>query len=71
MKGVSPISFDFNRMKVSFDKGGKRMTLTGGKEFGACRMITGKRLHRVFKNKWCQLTQLFSIVAAEERVGKR
>ena len=45
MKGVSPISFDFNRMEVSFDKGGKRMILMGGKEFGACRMITGKRLH--------------------------
>ena len=25
MKQVSPISFDFNRMEVTFEKGGKKM----------------------------------------------
>ena len=31
MKRVSPITFDFNRMEVSFEKGGRNMTLAGGK----------------------------------------
>ena len=30
MKGVSSISFDFNRMEVSFEKERRRMTLTSG-----------------------------------------
>lgn len=30
MKGVSPISFDFNRMEVFFEEG-RKMTLSGGK----------------------------------------
>lgn len=64
MKGVSPISFDFNRMEVSFDKEGKRMTLKGGRETGTCKLITGKRLHKAFKNNWGKLAQLFSVVAA-------
>ena len=29
MKEVSPINFDFNRMEVSFEKDGKKMTLPG------------------------------------------
>lgn len=44
MKGVSPISFDFNRMEVSFEKGGRRMTLRSGKETATYKMIVGKRL---------------------------
>ena len=28
MKGVRPISFDFNRMEVSFEKEGRRLILT-------------------------------------------
>ena len=47
-------------------KEGRKMTLIGGKEIGTCKMITRKRLQRVSKNKWCQLTQLFSIVAVDE-----
>jgi len=51
MKRVSPISFDFNWMEVSFEKRGRKMTLTGGKEIGTCKMITWKRVQRVFKKK--------------------
>lgn len=70
MKGVSPISFDFNRMEVSSEKEGKRMTLTSGQEVATCKMIMGKRLQRVLKSKWNQFTQLFSIVAVEELPGE-
>ena len=69
MKEVSPISFDFNRMEVSFEKGGRRWTLFGGREAGVCKMITGKKLQKVFKNKWGWLTQLFSIVSVDEAPG--
>ena len=41
MKNVSPISFDFNKMEVTFEKGGKKMTLTSNLETSACKMITG------------------------------
>ena len=49
MKGVSPINFDFNRMKVSFEKEGKRMTITGGREAGMCKLMAGKGLKRAMK----------------------
>ena len=52
MKGVSLINFDFNRMEISFEKDGKKMTLSGGNEMGACKMISGRRLQRVLKGKW-------------------
>lgn len=42
IKQVSPISFDFNRMEVTFEEEGKKMTITGSREIGACKMITGK-----------------------------
>ena len=66
MKGVSPISFDFNRMKVSFETEGRKMTLSEGKEVGMCKMISGKRLQRVIKRKWGRWPHLFLIVAVEE-----
>lgn len=49
MKQVSPICFDFNRMEVTFEKEGKRMTLVDSKEVGVCKMITGKRLQKILK----------------------
>ena len=67
MKGVSPISFYFNQMEVSFEKRGRRMTLTSGKEVATCKMITGKRLRRVLQSKWSQLIQLFQTVEVEEK----
>ena len=44
MKGVSPISFDFNKMELAFEKEGMRMTLSEDKETRTCKMISGKRL---------------------------
>jgi len=69
MKGVSPIRFDFNRMEVSFEKEGRKVTLSGGKEAGTCKMISGKRLQRVFKGKWNKFAHLFSIMAVKEVHG--
>ena len=71
MKGVSLISFDFNRMEVSFEKEGKRMTITGGREARMCKLITGKGLRRVMKGKWAQWAQLFSIVANEDTLEEQ
>lgn len=66
MKGVSRISFDFNRMEVSFEKEGKRMTITGGREARMCKLMIGKGIRRVMKGKWIQWTQFFSIVAKKD-----
>ena len=63
MKEVSPISFDFNKREVSFDKEGRKMTWLGEKESGSCKMISGRKLHKMLKSKWCQLSQLFSLMA--------
>ena len=65
MKGVSPISFDFNKMEVTFEKDGNTKTLSGNHESGMCKMISGKRLQRMFKSKFSQVAQLFSICASE------
>ena len=62
MKEVSPISFDFNRMEVSFDKEGRKMTLSGEKESRSCKMISRRKLHKMQKSKWCQLSQLFLLM---------
>lgn len=42
MKGVSPISFDF-----SFEKDGRRMTLTCSPETKICKMITMRKLQKI------------------------
>jgi len=55
MKGVSPISFDFNKMEVTFEKDGKKKTLTGSQKYGVCKMISGKRLQMTFKSKLSQV----------------
>ena len=66
MKHVTPICFDFNRMEVTIEKEGRMMTLVGSKEVGMCKMITGKRLQKIIKQKMTQVAQLFSIQALEE-----
>jgi len=55
MREVSPICFDFNKMEVTFEKGGKRMTLIGSAEVGTCKMISGKKLHKLLRSKWTQV----------------
>ena len=42
------------------------MTLTGERESRSCKMILGKKLHKMLKSKWCQLSQLFSLVVVGE-----
>ncbi|XP_052173188.1 uncharacterized protein LOC127788669 [Diospyros lotus] len=61
MKHMSPICFDFNRMEVTFEKEGRRMTLVGSKEVGMCKLITGKRLQRdtQAKNEQCGSALLY------------
>jgi len=56
-------------MKVIFEKGGKKMILTGSREIGACKMITGKKIQELLKHKWAQVTQLFSIQTMEAEEG--
>ena len=65
MKEVSPISFDFNKMEVTFEKEGWRKTLVGSHKVGVCKMISRKRLHRMLKSKLAQVAQLFSIHTME------
>lgn len=55
MKGVRPISFDFNTMEVTFEKDGRRMTLIGSSKTGVCKMITRRKLQKVLKSKWTQV----------------
>ena len=51
MMGVNLISFDFNKMVVTFEKESRRMTLTGNTETTVCKMILGKKLQKIFKSK--------------------
>ena len=65
MKGVSPISFDFNKMEVTFEKDGSEKILAGNSEVGACKIISGKRLQRMFRSRFSKVVQLFSLHAVE------
>jgi len=67
MKDVSPISFDFNKMEVTFAKERKQMTLMGSKDQGMCKMITGRKLQKLIKHKKGQVAQLFSIHTTEPK----
>ena len=42
---------------------GRRITLTGSAEAVTCKMISGKRLHKLLKSKWMQVAQLFLVHA--------
>ena len=42
------------------------MTLNGSTETGVCKMISGKKLQKIFKNKWAQVAQLFLIHGVEQ-----
>ena len=46
MRTVSPITFDFNKLGVTFEKDGKRLTLIGSLGMGACKLISGKKLKK-------------------------
>ena len=66
----SPISFDFSKMEVMFEKDGRRMTLTGSPKTGICKMIIGRKLQKILKSKWTQVAQLFSIHVVEHEGGE-
>ena len=68
-EGMSPISFNFNKMEVSLEKEGRRVVLQGNMETGSCRMIKGKKLHQLLRKKISQVAHLFSIEANEEWEG--
>jgi len=51
MKTVCPISFDFNKFSIAFEKDGRKLTLAGSLDMGLCKMIMGKRLQKMLKNK--------------------
>ena len=57
---ISLISFDFNKIDVSFEKKGRKMTLAGSKETGTCKLIIGKKLQKIFINKWAEAIVLNS-----------
>jgi len=69
MKTISPISFNFNKLEVSFDRNGNKLTLVGSLDTSLCKMITGNKLQKLLKNKLVQVAQLFSIHAIEEMEG--
>ena len=55
IKHVSPICFDFNKMEVTSGKEGKKMALIGSKEMRICKMIMGKQLQKMLKQKMTQV----------------
>jgi len=65
MKGVSLISFDFNKMEMTFEKDGSKKTLMGNQEVGVCKIISGKKLQRMFRSRFPKVAQLLSIHAVE------
>ena len=36
-------------------------------EVGACKLMRGKKLQRMFRKKWAQVAHLFSIKASDQR----
>lgn len=64
MRGISPISFDFNKMEVTPKKDGRKVMLQGYMKWGH-KMIKGKKLQWLFKKKMSQVAQLFSIEATK------
>ena len=65
MRIVSSVIFDFNKLEVTFEIEGKKLTLIGSMEMGACKLISGKKLQKFLKNKISQVAQLFSVQAME------
>lgn len=49
MRTVSPLIFDFNILEVTFERGGRILTLTRCVEGGECKVISRNHLKRLFK----------------------
>lgn len=48
MRPYSAILFDFQQLKLSFKKGGRRLTLQGTEETTALKAISGKSLAKMY-----------------------
>ena len=75
MRTVSPLTFDFNKLEVVVDMGGRRLTLVGSLESRECKLITGRKLQKMLEKGKIQAAQLFSIQAVEVKgegyIGER
>ena len=47
MKNVSPLTFDFKKLEVTVDLEGQKLTLMGSLNQGECKVILGRRLHKL------------------------
>ena len=65
MRMMSPLIFNFNTLKVTFEKGGRRLTLIRCMEGGECRAILGSHLQRLFEHEEGATAQLHSVIAVE------
>lgn len=70
MKTVNPLIFDFNTLEVTFDKGGRRVTLTGSGDGGKCRAISSSHLQKLIEQEGGTITQLHSVYAVEVWEGR-
>lgn len=62
MKSYSPVSFDYNNCMVSVKKDGKQMDLMGATEEGTLKLMSTKKLQKLFKKKWTGMcAQFFSL----------
>lgn len=71
MRTVSPLTFDFNKLEVTLDLKGRKLTLKGSLEVGECKMIIGKKLQRLLLKGKGQISQMFSIQAMEKDEGEQ
>jgi len=44
MKTVSPLTFNFNKLEVTVEKGNSKLILKGNMEQGECKWIEGEKL---------------------------
>jgi len=51
MRTISPLTFDFNKLEVTVDIWGRKLTLMGSLEQAKCRMINGRKLQEVDTEK--------------------
>jgi len=57
---MSPLTFDFNKLEVTLEMEGKKLTLSGNVEAKECKVITGKRLQKFMtKGKGANIANVF------------
>ncbi|XP_052201138.1 uncharacterized protein LOC127807380 [Diospyros lotus] len=66
MKTISPLTFDFNKLEVTVEVEGRKLTLVGNLEQGECKLISGKRLQKLIQKNSGQITHLYSLRGMEE-----